>query len=146
MVIWLPSFLADTITPSICPSWADDTVPAIATPFWACAPAAFRRVAAATADKRAEILLPDIASSLAGKNWIESVRRIHKAKGAGKRRFTAYFRLLGRVADPPDRVFPSRIVPWRHRVQVLRHRATFGLLPRFYPLLGAPCSSARGEG
>src|SRR5437660_6452439 len=67
MVMWLPSFLAETITPSIMPSWADETVPVIAAPFWACAPAAFRRVAAATADKRAEILLPDIATSLAGK-------------------------------------------------------------------------------
>src|SRR5205807_3710730 len=84
MVMWLPSFLAETITPSIMPSCVDETVPVIAAPFWACAPAAFRRVAAATADKRAEILLPDIATSLAG-NWTESARRIHKANRPRKR-------------------------------------------------------------
>src|SRR5207237_391032 len=100
MVMWLPSFLAETITPSIMPSCVDETVPVIAAPFWACAPAAFRRVAAATADKRAEILLPDIATSLAG-NWTESVRRIHKASRPRKRPAGFSPRLRGEWREAP---------------------------------------------
>src|SRR5712671_2901115 len=87
-----PSFLAVTSTPSIAPSCAEETVPEIAAPVWACAVATWNKAAAATADKSVEIVLPDIDPSLAG--GAKSVKQIqpstiHKGLRRGKARRSA---------------------------------------------------------
>src|SRR3954447_24424379 len=84
-----PAFLAVTITPSMLPSWVEDTVPVrAAAGAWAVAPLTFKSAAAATADKSVVMVFPDIGPSLAGRGKI--VKRIqpltiHKAASRRKR-------------------------------------------------------------